>query len=90
VFTPKETIEFENKVRRGWAQETVEHGPVGVEVTIGAGWFEVEVYELLEPSRSKNTRGDLDNYIKSILDGLNGAAFTDDRQVHYVNAVFAK
>lgn len=90
IFTPKETLEFERKVRQGWCQETIEEGPVGVDITVGAGWFEVDVYELIEPSRSRNTRGDLDNYIKSILDGLNGAAFNDDRQVHFINAEFVK
>ncbi len=30
-------------------------------------------------------RGDVDNYAKSILDGLNGVAFQDDKQVHILN-----
>ena len=31
--------------------------------------------------------GDIDNYAKSILDGLNGVAFDDDKQVRYLKVV---
>ena len=27
-------------------------------------------------------RGDVDNYIKSVSDALNGVAYEDDRQIH--------
>lgn len=32
------------------------------------------------------TRPDIDNVIKIILDGLNGAAYVDDEQVHMISA----
>jgi hypothetical protein len=31
-------------------------------------------------------RGDIDNYIKTIMDGLNGVAWDDDKQVFHVVA----
>ncbi len=31
-------------------------------------------------------RGDLDNYVKAILDSLNGVAYADDRQVQCIQA----
>lgn len=31
--------------------------------------------------------GDIDNYLKAVWDGLNGHAFTDDKQIHTVYAV---
>ena len=37
-------------------------------------------------SLPKGARGDLDNYVKSALDGLNGVAFADDRLVVGINA----
>ena len=36
----------------------------------------VEVYR-----RQRITQGDVDNYLKSVLDGLQGAAFTDDKDI---------
>jgi Holliday junction resolvase RusA-like endonuclease len=39
----------------------------------------VTEYDTLEPSP---LRGDIDNYAKSILDGLNGVAYTDDKLVY--------
>lgn len=40
----------------------------------------VVVRELSDWWKSK-LQGDLDNYIKSVQDGLNGVAFVDDRQI---------
>ena len=34
--------------------------------------------------------GDVDNYTKSILDGLNGIAYQDDKQVHHLEVVLTK
>lgn len=31
-------------------------------------------------------QGDIDNYTKTVLDGLNGRAFVDDKQVIYTTA----
>jgi len=32
-------------------------------------------------------RGDLDNYVKLLMDGLNGVAWLDDKQVTIITAV---
>jgi cyclopropane fatty-acyl-phospholipid synthase-like methyltransferase len=32
-------------------------------------------------SNPSKLRGDIDNYAKSVLDGLNGVAYTDDKQI---------
>lgn len=37
--------------------------------------------EALE-GKLRPTKGDIDNYIKSVLDGLNGKAFKDDRYIY--------
>jgi Holliday junction resolvase RusA-like endonuclease len=31
-------------------------------------------------------RGDVDNYLKTVMDGLNGIAWEDDKQVYAVEA----
>lgn len=74
TYTPRETRLYENSV--AWAakatREKVESGPVAVTI---------RVYT------ARKKPSDLDNGIKSILDGLNGHAFRDDDQVVEVNAI---
>ena len=36
------------------------------------------------------TRGDLDNYVKTVADGLNGVAWYDDRQVVHLEAMIVR
>jgi Holliday junction resolvase RusA-like endonuclease len=36
---------------------------------------------LITVKEESKLRGDLDNYVKSLLDGLNGVAYEDDKQV---------
>src|SRR5690606_5800939 len=68
VYTPRETREYEQRV--AWeakaAGARVLDGPVGVRIVC------------VTPRRN---RPDLDNAAKSVLDGLNGICWNDDRQV---------
>jgi len=73
-YTPKQVREYEERV--GWcAKAAGAHpfpGPVAVRVRI-----------YLARGRPE---GDTDNYLKSILDGLNGIAWEDDDQVEIILA----
>ncbi|KAF1086163.1 Endodeoxyribonuclease RusA [Sporotomaculum syntrophicum] len=69
IYTPKKSRDYEKTV--GWAGKQVFKYPYNGPVSL-----QVKVY--LTDSRSQ---GDLDNYIKSIQDGLNNIAWRDDRQV---------
>lgn len=93
AYTPEATVQFEASIRQAWLEqhgnEPLE-GPVGMTVEIGSDHIYVDVYELEEPHRPKYVRGDADNYLKAISDGLNGAAYQDDKQVHYVDLRFTK
>lgn len=91
AYTPSRTVAFEAAVRAAWVaagcprvegplRVTVELDPAGVTVTL----------EEIDVTRSK-LRGDVDNYVKAVLDAVqdktrNGVtdpgAFADDRQVH--------
>lgn len=83
AFTPKRTVEFEDKVRENWGGPKFE-GPVYLIVNVGLDDFTVEVGPLNNHGRRRPRRGDMDNYVKAISDGLNGVAFEDDKQVWFV------
>lgn len=77
AFTPGETVAFEAAI--GWAFRAVYQGaplegPLRVHVTVR------------EQSRRPQQQGDLDNYVKSALDALNGLAWRDDREVVAIHA----
>jgi Holliday junction resolvase RusA-like endonuclease len=73
AYTPKKTKEYEAKV---YANYKAKHGSKP-KLT---GLLRVEVFIYFD----KNNHGDVDNYIKIALDGLNGAAWNDDKQVREV------
>ena len=85
VYTPAATTEFENEVRQAWRDSGHPQiaGPVRVTIRLKRKSFTVTVTELKYDGVGATARGDVDNYAKSILDGLqgDGGAFPDDRQV---------
>jgi crossover junction endodeoxyribonuclease RusA len=69
IYTPPETVAYEQAV--GWVAKAACREPL-------RGPVEVRIATYIHGRRHAP---DLDNVIKSILDGLNGIVFTDDRQV---------
>lgn len=94
AYTPAKTIEFEQAVAEAWNElydpEDAFHGPVGVRYEIGSDHITIWVWELDESHRPKYIQGDVDNYAKSISDGLNGAAYVDDKQIHEMQIQLTK
>lgn len=82
VFTPQTTLDAEAQIAGLWdgpkfetlVKMDVVFTPTGTEVTVSQ-------YDG-EPSK---LRGDIDNYLKLLMDGLNGVAWIDDKQVSQVN-----
>lgn len=78
VYTPQATIDEERAL--GQAYKGPRHeGPVSVRI---------DVFRALPGSRPKRVLGepdtmtpDIDNIAKAVLDGLNGIAYDDDKQV---------
>lgn len=62
------------------------HGPVHVQVIVDPDGTAI-VVEPIDLDEASKLRGDLDNYLKTCLDSLNGIAWDDDRQVVKITAV---
>ena len=81
VFTPKETRTFEKAVEN-WAKRLkapVVKYPIRVTLLI----YEPRPKSVAVPCGvlHYNQKGDIDNLAKSILDGLNGVLYADDKQI---------
>ena len=91
VFTPQQTVDYEKRLADEWAVACgppSEH-PLVVDVLYGADGQWIRVQPDPDPDRVfPRGHGDIDNYIKATLDGLNGAAWLDDKQVQMVTAAF--
>lgn len=99
AYTPRETILYENKVAnayKGVANDYVfdRNDLISVEITLHFSLNKCDYGKngLNKSGRTKlervycDKKPDLDNAIKSILDGLNGVAYYDDKQVVRINA----
>ena len=80
TFTPKPTLEAEAALARQWVGQPVE-GPIEVFLRLSDTGVDITVMPSPEPTSPKLRRGDIDNYVKLILDALNGVAWKDDRQI---------
>lgn len=87
VYTPEETLQYEDLVRTAYKAQDGElyDGPVRISVRLTNEATHISV----QPTYLAKSplRGDIDNYLKSIMDGLQGAAFNNDRQVVALYAV---
>lgn len=91
VYTPKRTKDFENKIAAHAVK--VLDGPVTYPLKVSVTIWEtppktwppekrlLALHGLVVP-----TRGDLDNQVKAITDGLNGVAYVDDVQITRIDA----
>jgi crossover junction endodeoxyribonuclease RusA len=89
VYTPKETRDYEQLVAAAWRAAGGPCLPKGTaaEVTIHVYRDRVEVSVEVADGLPATARADLDNLAKSVLDGLNGVAFDDDRQIAKLTVV---
>jgi len=89
AVTPDKTVRYEDKVAYFAKQEGVTRfdGLVSVIITACFEWPKTKWRKRApRPSRYKGNGPDLDNIVKAVLDGLNGVAFGDDRQVVRIDA----
>lgn len=92
AYTPQATRNFETEVGEFWKETFPDYSvvtePVHVSIEIRQETFTVQVLPQQQSVRPVGIRGDVDNYVKSILDGLNGVAWVDDKQVEKVTVKF--
>jgi len=84
AYTPAATKLYESQVAGAYRgnpnAEFFENEQLSVKIILDKSGFELNIEELdsWEPTKQ---RGDIDNLAKSILDALNGVAYTDDAQI---------
>lgn len=72
-------MQAEKKIAEAWDGPKFS-GEVAVNIVVDAEGATV-IVERMDVDSTSRLRGDLDNYIKTILDALNGVAWDDDSQV---------
>lgn len=87
TYTPRETVEYERAI----ATSYLEHGgkrhdgecavKVTAYFTIPKSWTKAKKLEVVSRGLSPQTKPDIDNIVKVVMDGLNGVAYNDDKQV---------
>jgi len=87
VYTPKRTTQYEKTIAELYdgplfpADHTVE-----VSLVFSKEGTTLVVTATKDPDWKPSLRGDVDNYVKSLLDALNGVAWEDDKQIIEVTA----
>ena len=96
IYTPSATHKYEKLVKESYGDNPCfENQFINIKILFK---FEVpKSYSKKERTEAlignlKPTKGDIDNYIKSVLDGLNKVAFLDDRYICSITAekIFAE
>lgn len=87
TFTPKATLEAEALIRQAYDGPLFE-GPVAITTMFRPDKTLVLIGDE-EWWGTSPLRGDIDNYVKTVLDGLQGVAYENDRQVVRLGAVKA-
>lgn len=95
VYTPEATKNFETKIKLQFKKDYPRVKPIEgyVKVYIEAGLqipksiSKIKRQEMIDNLILPSKTPDIDNIIKSALDGLNGVAWLDDKQVIFVSGL---
>lgn len=84
TYTPKATAAYEAAVAAAYNGPTFE-GPVRLDVCFEADRTVIRIIPM-EASEKPKLRGDIDNYLKALQDGLVKSGCLDDNQIVLVRA----
>lgn len=88
-YTPEKTVLYENLIKISYWQARARPFPAGEPIKIGITAFypipkstsKKKKEEMMSGKILPTKKPDIDNVVKSIMDGLNGAAYRDDSQI---------
>lgn len=92
TYTPRETVEYERAIATSYMEHGghLYDGACTVKITayfsIPKSWTKAKKLEVISKAMQPQTKPDIDNIIKVVMDGLNGVAYHDDKQVVMVSA----
>jgi Holliday junction resolvase RusA-like endonuclease len=90
TYTPKVTLEYERELASLYKGPRFSCNMLAVKMLFSHDGVEIQIEELrpkpdVEMPKTK-LRGDIDNYVKAVLDALNGIAWGDDSRVVVLHA----
>lgn len=94
AYTPKSTKDYEQQIAEAYTQAGGKCLPADVYVGISIeaffqvpqSWTKSKKIAVTMGTIKPTVKPDVDNIIKIVLDGLNGTAYADDKQVIHVSA----
>ena len=92
IYTPNGTHKYEKLVKNIYQEKGIyyfDNEYISVKIIF---WFEIpksynkDKHQAAAEGFLRPSRADIDNYIKSVLDGLNKVAYSDDRYIYHLEA----
>ena len=92
TYTPKPTKDAEKIIRDNFLAEvgdlwTPLDGPLRVTAFMRKDTLSLSIIPLPDAAKPKGMTGDVDNYLKTVGDALNGVAWTDDKWIYDLRGV---
>lgn len=82
MYTPKTTADYEGNIAQAWQEKYPDMELLNEPLAVSIGISRTGAHIIVsDGAQTSSLRGDVDNYCKAIMDGLNGVAYTDDKWI---------